>query len=274
MDNIILEDGEKEGFVFSITELMVSLEQLTDSRQARGKRYKLPYILTLIILARLVGEDTPKGVAEWVKLRQKQVVAAFKTGRDSVPAYNTIRRTLADTVNEAELQDAFRLFLHRQYGGHQSILVSLDGKTLRGTILKGMTKGVHILAAYLPEEGITLFQVAVGAGKKENEITVAPRVLSRLDLKGRVVCGDAMFTLFTQRKLSIQILGQGGDYIWFVKDNQKKLGEDVVQFFVPPRKAKGWHIARLPVTIAESFEKSHGRLEKRKLLVLADFVAT
>ena len=29
MDNIILEDGEKEGFVFSITELMVSLEQLT-----------------------------------------------------------------------------------------------------------------------------------------------------------------------------------------------------------------------------------------------------
>ncbi len=267
MDNIILEDGEKEGFVFSITELMVSLEQLTDPRQARGKRYKLSYILTLIILARLAGEDTPKGVAEWVKLRRKQVVAAFKTSRDSVPAYNTIRRTLADTVNETELQEAFRLFLHRQYGGHQSILVSLDGKTLRGTIPKGMTKGVHILAAYLPEEGITLFQVAVGAGKKENEITAAPRVLSRIDLKGRVVCGDAMFT---QRKLSVQILGQGGDYIWFVKDNQKKLGEDVAQFFVPPRKAKGWHIARLPITIAESFEKSHGRLEKRKLSLVQD----
>ncbi len=62
MDNIILEDGEKEGFVFSITELMVSLEQLTDPRQARGKRYKLSYILTLIILARLAGEDTPKGL--------------------------------------------------------------------------------------------------------------------------------------------------------------------------------------------------------------------
>jgi len=92
----------------------------------------------------LVGEDTPKGVAEWIELRRKQVVAAFKTGRDSVPAYNTIRRTLADAVNEAELQDAFRLFLHRQYGGHQSILVSLDGKTLRGTIPKWMTKGVHI----------------------------------------------------------------------------------------------------------------------------------
>ena len=75
-------------------------------------------------------QDTPKGVAEWIKLRQKQIVAAFKTGRDSVPAYNTIRRTLADTIKEEEVQDVFRLFLYRQYGGHRSILVSLDGKTL------------------------------------------------------------------------------------------------------------------------------------------------
>lgn len=267
MDHIILKDGEKDGFVFSITELMMSLEQLTDSRQARGKRYELSYILTLIILARLAGEDTPKGVAEWLKLRQKQVIAAFKTGRDSVPAYNTIRRTLADTIKEEEVQNVFRLFLYRQYGGHQSILVSLDGKTLRGTIPKGMSKGVHILAAYLPEEGITLFQVAVGDGKKENEITAAPRVLARLDLKGRVVCGDAMFT---QRKISIQILGQGGDYIWFVKGNQKRLREDVEQFFVPPRKAKGWNISRVPITVAESFEKSHGRLERRKLSLAQD----
>ena len=76
---------------------------------------------------------------------------------------------------------------------------------MHGTIAKGETKGVHLLAAYLPAEGITLFQVAVGDGEKENEITATPRVLAALNLKGRVVCGDAMFT---QRKLSIRIMGQ------------------------------------------------------------------
>lgn len=270
MDDIILKDSDKEGFVFNISELMKDLQRLTDSRKARGKRHELPHILIFILLAKLAGEDTPKGIAEWVKLRQRQLVSSFKTKRDSVPAYNTIRRTLAEVVKEDELQDIFRLFLYRQYGGQQTVLVVLDGKTVRGTIPKGNTKGVHLLAAYLPEEGVTLFQVAVGAGEKENEITAAPRVLTRLNLKGRVVCGDAMFT---QRKLSVQIMGQGGDYIWFVKGNQEQLRRDVEQFFMAPRKAKGWHISRLPETVAESCQKAHGRLEQRKLTLVRDETA-
>ena len=79
--------------------------------------------------------------------------------------------------------------------------------------------------------------------------------------------GDAMFT---QRKLSVQIVAQGGDYIWFVKDNQKRLREDVEQFFVPPRKAPGWPIKQLPQQVASSQNKEHGRLEKRTLTLIAD----
>ena len=265
MDHITLENGQEEGFVFDVGDLMEKLQQLVDPRKDRGKRYTLPFLLVVILLAKFAGEDTPKGIAEWIKLRRRQIVAAFNSKRDSVPAYNTIRRTLADTVSESELQQSFRQYLHQGYGGQQSILVALDGKTLRGTIPKGKTKGVHLLAAYLPEEGIVLMQVAVES--KENEITAAPRVLSCLDLKGRVVCGDAMFT---QRKLSVQIVAQGGDYLWFVKDNQKQLRADVTQFFVPPRKAKGWHSAQLPQTVAQSSEKAHGRLEQRMLTLMTD----
>ncbi len=71
-------------------------------------------------------------------------------------------------------------------------LVAIDGMTMRGTISKGKTQGVHLLAAYLPEEENVLIQVAVVS--KENEITVGPRGLTRLDLKRRVVCRDTMFT--------------------------------------------------------------------------------
>jgi predicted transposase YbfD/YdcC len=144
-------------------------------------------------------------------------------------------------------------------------VVIIDGKTLRGTIPKGQRHGVHLLAAYLPEEGLVLLQVAVES--KENEISAAPRLLAALPLKGRIVCGDAMFT---QRELSVQIVGQGGDYIWFVKDNQPQLQQDVAQFFVPPRKAEGWHRTPLPQTVAQQCEKAHGRLEKRTLTLMAD----
>lgn len=265
MDHIILEKNNGEGIVFDVGQLMTQFEQLTDKRRARGKRYSLPFLLILILLAKLAGENTPKGIAEWLQLRRQQIVKTFRPERETVPAYNTIRRTLAYTMVESELQSVLRQFLHQTYGGQQSVQVTLDGKTMRGTIPKGETGGVHLLAAYLPEERVVLMQVAVDA--KENEITAAPRVLAALDLKERIVSGDAMFT---QRALSVQVVAQGGHYIWFVKDNQKQLREDVAQFFVPPRKEPGWHIPQLPQQVAISQEKSNGRLEKRTLTLMAD----
>ena len=136
-----------------------------------------------------------------------------------------------------------------------TILVSLDGKTMRGTILPEQIQGVHLLAAYLPDEGIVLMQMAVES--KENEISAAPKLLARLDLKGRVICGDAMFT---QRTISVQILAQGGDYIWFLKDNQPILKADVEQFFVPPRNAPGWKAPTMPQEQADSTQAGHGRI--------------
>jgi len=270
MDHIILENSQEEGVVFDVSALKKRLEQVTDRRKARGKSYPLAFLLTAIVLAKLASEDTPKGIAEWLKLRRRQIVAAFGLSRSSVPSYNTIRRTLAETISAEELQWNFRQFLHHNYGGQQSILVVIDGKTLRGTIPKGKSQGVHLLAAYLPEEGITLLQVEVDS--KENEIVAAPRLLKALDLKGRVVCGDAMFT---QRDLSVQVVAQGGDYIWFVKDNQPQLRTDVEQFFVPARRAKGWHVPQLPRTTAHKQEKNRGRIEHRFLTLMrneADFI--
>lgn len=136
---------------------------------------------------------------------------------------------------------------------------------MRGTIPQGCSQGVHLLAAYLPDEGVVLKQVEVGA--KENEISAAPRLIEALSLQQRVVCGDAMHT---QRELSAAVLAQGGDYVWFVKDNQPALLADVEQFFAAPQKAAGWPRPPLPQTVAQSTEKGHGRLEQRTLTLLAD----
>jgi predicted transposase YbfD/YdcC len=134
-----------------------------------------------------------------------------------------------------------------------TVVLSLDGKTLCGTIDLKQTRGVHLLAAYLPQEGIVLFQMEVGL--KENEIPVAARLLKCLDLRGKIVTGDA---LLTQRKLCLQIVQGGGAYLFKVKANQPQLYDDIQRLFtdVPP----GADFQR-----AHTEEKTHGRLEQRTL---------
>jgi predicted transposase YbfD/YdcC len=264
MKHITLTSKKSKNVVFDMGQLMEKLEELTDTRGAEGKQYPLPVLLVFILLAKLSGEHQPTGITEWIGLRRQQLMAAYQCKRQTAPSLNTIRRTLS-AISADELHQIFKRFLHQKYGGQQSVLVAIDGKTLRGTIPKGKTQGVHLLAAYLPEEGIVLLQVAVDS--KTNEISAAPELLQQLDLRQRVVCGDAMFT---QRSLSVQINAQGGDYIWFVKENQPQLRADVVQFFVPPRKVDGWYIKALPQATAQITRKAHGRLEKRELTLMSD----
>jgi hypothetical protein len=46
------------------------LFKLTALRSVHGKRYELEGVLTIVVLAKLCGEDKPMGVAEWAKHRK------------------------------------------------------------------------------------------------------------------------------------------------------------------------------------------------------------
>ena len=112
-------------------------------------------------------------------------------------------------------------------------MLALDGKTLRGTIPAGHSRGVHLLAASLPKQGIVLVQAPVD--RKENEIVVVPTLLARLPLAGVVVVGDA---LHTQRATCRIIVESNGDYRWFVDKNQPRLRWDISQLFAEQIKAR------------------------------------
>lgn len=249
-----------EGCVFDVGSLYAQLETLTDKRKARGKRYPLALVLVLVVLAKLAGEDTPYAIAQWARLRQDQLVEALSISRPGLPSHNTYRRVLGSALEVSELEAVVGAFLTSPPGSGHSVLVALDGKTLRGSIPDGHTQGIHLLAAYLPEEGIVLMQIAVAC--RENEISVAPEVLKSLDLRGKVVMGDA---LLTQRRLSVQIVDAGGDYVWIVKDNQPQLRQDIEQLFQPEVCAPGFSPAPKDFQTAQTVNKAHGRLEVRTL---------
>src|SRR5713226_9203803 len=46
-----------------------AFEKITDGRCKRGIRYPVALILTLIVLAKLMGEPKLSGVSQWVRLR-------------------------------------------------------------------------------------------------------------------------------------------------------------------------------------------------------------
>jgi predicted transposase YbfD/YdcC len=146
------------------------------------------------------------------------------------------------------------------------VQITLDCKTLRGTLAAGESRGLHLLAADGPEKGLVLCQVEVEP--TTNEIGAAPLVLERLDLPGKIVTGEAMYA---QRELSQWIGKASGDYVWTLKDNQPTLRADLEQLFATDLSlVKGFNTGPSDYRSAQTFDKGHGRLERRCLTVTGD----
>jgi predicted transposase YbfD/YdcC len=246
------------------------MHQSRDKRKQRGLRYSLALILLIIMLAKACGENHPSGIAEWAKHRSELLVDLLKLERKKMPHHSTYRRILADVVNVEELEQVSSQYLcGRKFFGKQ-VLVAIDGKVLRGT-LDDRQNGTYLLAAYLPSQGIVLMEVAIEG--KGSEIPGALRVLKSLDLRETIVMGDA---LHTQRQASIQVVGAGGDYIWFAKGNQPQMEENIRLWFEPDDEPiPGMGIPPKDFETAQQTNKGHGRLETRTLTVssqLKDFL--
>ncbi len=254
---------DPEGFVVDLHSLFESFAKLHDSRDAHGVRYALVTLLVFVLLAKLAGENSLSGIAEWVQLRKDALAEALHLKKPRGPHVSTYSRLLGYVVDVNEFEQVVHDYFAAQSQAGESITIALDGKTLRGTIPAGQSHGVHLLAAYLTGEGWVLLQVEVG--RKENEIRVAPRLLKTLDLRGKIVTGDA---LLAQRDLSVQIVEAGGDYVWTVKGNQPGLEQDLTTLFDPEPVVKGFSPASHDDFASyTTVNKGHGRLERRTITV-------
>lgn len=254
-------------FAFCLQTLMERLDTLVDQRDPRGVRYPLTVMLTIAVLAKLAGASRVEALADWASLRAPDLAHLFGLVRPTMPHARTWGRIFAHAVDPLALEQVLGVFFQESYQTAEvpprgSIILAVDGKTLRGTIPAGQTKGVHLVAAYLPAQGVVLAQLAVA--EKANEIVAVPHLIAQLDVTGMVVTGDAMQA---QQALSSQIVEAGGDYLWMVKENQPTLYADIALLFAPEVVGVGCGTIPTDFTTARSVDHAHGRLEERIITV-------
>jgi len=182
--------------------LMDVLSSLPDPRSAHGRRHPLGAVLALGVCGMLCGARSLYAIAQWGRDQGAPVARALGFTRDRTPCASTLHQVFRRLDRQG-----FELALGgwlQEHGLKPGEAVAVDGKTLRG-IHGEQLPGVHLVAAYAHHAGIVVGQQAVG--EKENELAALAGLLDQLDLRGRVLTGDA---LFTQREVCREINRKGG----------------------------------------------------------------
>lgn len=245
------------GILYDVGSVYEGLGKLTDIRKAKGKQYALEMVLLIVIMAKLCGEDKPLGIAEWAQHRQEELAQLLCVKWARMPSHHTYRRILAHKVYAEEVEGLVRTY--NQQGEHGKVY-ALDGKAVRGMRKKGEEGNEYLLSVYDVEQAKVMAQVEVG--RKENEITKAPKALQLVEISQKVITGDA---LHTQRGLAVQILEAHGDYVLPVKENQPQLYKNIQSLFAPDYPKPGFGKIQTDFLTVQKVNKSHGRIETRTI---------
>lgn len=252
---------DENGLVFDPGSLMAFFYDLLDNRHARGKRYSLVTLLTLVFLAKMSGMDNPSAIADWCQAHQAELVELLQLSYPKMPGHNTIRRLFETTIDEEDFEQRMRAYAAQQRGEREENgLLVLDGKKERGTIPPGETQGEATMAVYDPEREEVIAQSAIDPST--GEIPAAPTLLRQVAVRDSVVLADA---LHTQRKLCQQVGDAQGDYLLTVKDNQPSLYQDIETLFTRPSPYPGL----LDFQTEDKTNKGHGRIEQRTLTAVS-----
>lgn len=249
-------------------DLLAAFAAVPDPRRAQGRRFALPALLALAVAAVLANHLSVLAIAQWGGRQRPELLRALGFRDGATPHQSTLQR-LFRRLDPGALSAAASGYFAQvapapQQRGSQG--VALDGKAQRGRLAFATTGGgtVHALSAYTHDSGLVLAQQEIrsSAAKAEAELTVAPALIARLDWRGRVLTGDA---LFCQRKVCAQVREAGGDYLLLVKDNQPARHADLALLFDPPATVPAAPLGDRREAL--TLEKGHGRTHDRRCLV-------
>lgn len=237
-----------------VTKLASIFSQVKDPRRDLLKLHKLNDILLISTLAVICGADTWKDI-ETFAISKEEFLQTFLELPNGIPKLDTYRRVLA-AIDSQCFENCFVDWVNSFATLNDKEVVAIDGKTIRGAKSNGKKSPIHMVSAWASEQNIVLGQVKTH--EKSNEITAIPELLNILSLENTVVTIDAMGC---QKEIATAIIKKEADYVLAVKENQKKLYQNIQDEF-----KFGKNIA-----FSTSQDLGHGRIETRVCNIITDF---
>jgi predicted transposase YbfD/YdcC len=227
--------------------------KLKDPRVERTKLHRMEDIIFITIAAVICKAETWEDIASYGKEKMLWL-KRFLHLPNGIPSHDTFNRFFS-LLDPKQLGECFMEWVRSVVQLTQGEVVSIDGKTLRGTITRGSNSFVHMVSAWAGANNMVLGQVKVD--DKSNEIKAIPKLLEVLEITGCIVTIDAMGC---QTEIAKKVLEKKANYILAVKGNQPRLEEDI-DVIVNETK---------PSSHSEHTEEGHGRIEKRSCFVYDD----
>ena len=211
----------------NLTPLAQVFSTMSDPRSPHGQFHAFPFVLALVFLGLLAGQNYFTHICRWSKNHWKTLPnpLGFKTRKP--PDRTTISRLLAQ-ISLNEMQEAFAAFL-TQLLREQPLTAAVDGKTAKqildeeGEVLSTLNVFVHKMKLVLAEWSIK--------GDKTNEPGCLKHHLSKLLSQFphlKILTGDA---IFARRPLLEVLRRHHVDYVFQVKANQPEVLEAIQETF-------------------------------------------
>lgn len=239
--------------MFNETSFLMYFSEMKDPRVERTKRHLLSDLMFITIAAVLSGAETWNAIEDYGLAKQEWLKSKLELP-NGIPSHDTFNRLFA-AVDSDEFERVFLKWIKSIQKQTNGEVVSLDGKTMRGTRINGSKYATHIVSAWADKNELILGQIKVD--EKSNEITAIPKLLDSLLLEGTTVTIDAMGC---QKKIARKIVSKGANYILSVKDNQGELFDDIKDSFKVIKPSDSY----------QDIDYGHGRIEERKCSVITD----
>jgi predicted transposase YbfD/YdcC len=239
-----------------LNSLIQQIKLVKDFRKKCGKRHQLWVVLTIILLAMLVGNVTYKAIDEFKNNEAHKLIQVLKIPSKKLPSYSTIRRVMLG-VNLLDIQSMFQGMIDKYYGEKEELdWIAIDGKGLKNTLknYENEQQNMLTMVSWFSQETKLVIKAESFESKKESENRKVRSMIETGGLFNKVLTLDA---LHCSKKTTKAIIESQNDYLITVKRNQIKLFN----------RLKYLAKSETPLTVYQSKDNSHGRYVTRKVSV-------
>jgi predicted transposase YbfD/YdcC len=254
---------EKEVDMQKFQDTVISFfKDVPDPRSEDNCDYSLSQLLIIMLMAVFSGADDIADIEEYANQKWRLLQMLF--GEDFIPpSYNTFWWLLT-RMNPEAFSSAFYQWIKNEHisslSGKQ---INIDGKCIRGARSRKGNRNVHIVHAWVHEQGMLIGQQLTD--EKSNEITAIPALIQQIDVKDATISIDAAGC---QKNIVEAIRKAEGNYLLAVKSNQPKLYDEVTNLFDQAHMVDFDYV--MNCDRYECIEKTSGRIEKRGVAVISD----